>query len=161
MTRGSARPLMLLILLLTGCVSVANVSDFPQDLSQVKFGELQFDGPWQYDYEFELSEVSDKDFFAAAKPALTSNGFSIVKFDTSQGVIIAKRGLRANEWASVVGVYRKPESQGGDTKILFKVTQDFTGSFINRGYSENIANRIRRYLDWHASGEAPYGEERR
>ena len=63
------------------------------------------------------------------------------------------------EWASVVGVYRRPQSKGGAVKILFKVTQDFTGSTKGRTYAENIANRIRKYLEWHASGTVPYGEE--
>jgi hypothetical protein len=141
------------------CVSVARISDLPASLDEVTFGTPQFTDRWEDEYEFGLPGVTDEEFFAATRPALGSNGFRIVRFEPEKGVVTAERGMRGDEWASVVGVYRQRGIDGGAVKILFKVTQDFTGSFVHRRYAENIADRIRQYLVWHSSGEVPFGEE--
>ena len=116
---------LILFSCLASCVSVARITDLPGDLSEVRFGDVRFNGRWEEEHEFQLDQVTDEAFFAATKPALTSNGFKIVRFDPDARVVQASRGMRAQEWASVVGVYRQPISEGGRVKIFYKKLQQY------------------------------------
>lgn len=56
-----------------------------------------------------------------------------------------ERGLRLNEWASVVGVYSRRTGDALDVKVVVRITQDFTGTLPEK-FAENVADGIRRAL---------------
>lgn len=136
-----------LALLLTGCVSVAHVSDFKKTADGLDFDALakrnydQKDGLWNektgYEYFIVVDHVSEPDAVKCIKAALQSQGYQVEYTSTEGRAIIATRGLMANEWSSVAGVYYRPEEAMVQIYIRDKITQDITG-----GWRENRAKEI-------------------
>jgi hypothetical protein len=131
---------------LAGCVSVADVADFPSSS-----GAIDFDGiakqssdsrdswarTWKSDYEYFLSiePISENRLIESIKKALEAAGYEVSA--TSAGAIIGERSLRWNEWNSVTAVYYR--MTGSDVQVYMrnKITQDFTG-----GWRENRAKQV-------------------
>ena len=129
--------------LFCGCLSVARREDLPSPSESVHYGRPEKEKFGDYEYEFSLQNVTDEQFFEAVRQGLSTNGFHIRRDDPAARVITAERGLRANEWHSVVGVYSRRRNENLDVKILLKITQDSTGT-LPQSYAENIADRIRQ-----------------
>jgi hypothetical protein len=62
---------------------------------------------------------------------LEAAGFKIKRNDPSEKVIIAKRGLKLNEWNSVAGIYYKLNTNSTDIYIKAEITQDITGGWTD------------------------------
>lgn len=137
--------LLLVATLSSGCISVARLEDLPSSSESLHYGQPEKEEFGYYEYEFSLQDVTDEQFVEAVRQALSTNDFHIRRDDLAARVITADRGLRANEWHSVVGVYSRRRNEDLDVKILFKITQDFTGT-LPQSYAENIADRIRTFL---------------
>ena len=131
--------------LCSGCLSVAHLADLPASSDSVHYGRWEKEEYGYYEYEFALRNVTDEQFVRAVREGLSTNGFEIKRDDPTARVITADRGLRPNEWGSVVGVYSRRRNEDLDVKVIFEITQDFTGTFP-QSYAENIAERIRTCL---------------
>jgi hypothetical protein len=133
------------LLCCSGCTSVARLSDLPQSGDAIQYGQAGEKRSGQYEYDFTLHDVTDEQFENAVREGLTTNGFVIKRSDPGGRVIFAERGLRLNEWASVVGIYSRRSDANLQVKVLVDITQDITGT-LPQSYAENIANRIRDVL---------------
>jgi hypothetical protein len=80
--------------------------------------------------------------FDSALEALKQEGFTIALADYDKRCVKGEKGLRANEWAMVSGVYLRQASDQ-KVKVVCIITQDITGGW-REAYAENIANRIIR-----------------
>ena len=132
---------------MTGCVSVARVSDFARTTEGLNFQQLsqrdydQKDALWNektgYEYFIEVEKIQESDLVNGATRALKELGYNIQYSEGEHRVIIGERGLRANEWRSVAGVYYRPKEAGFQIYIRNKITQDITG-----GWRDNRAKKI-------------------
>ncbi len=138
-------PLVVAAALCSGCISVARLADLPVATDSLHYGRPEKEEYGYYEYEFLLHDITNEQFVHAVRQALSTNGFQIRRDDPEARVITADRGLRANEWSSVVGVYSRRQGADLEVKVIFKITQDFTGT-IPQSYAENIADRIRTFL---------------
>lgn len=135
-----------------GCVGVARISDFPKSAAVIDFENLRSErnspasrGPWTFDVDSEqLVQVvgqSEDRVFAAIEDALRKSGYHIAISNRSAQAIIGERGLRANEWSSVVAVYYRARGSSFDIYVANKITQDITG-----GWPENRAEQVAHVL---------------
>jgi hypothetical protein len=127
-----------------GCLSTARLSDLPATSADVQFGMPFKDAYGWYEYDF-TTESSEEELRGVTRQALTDDGFTIVRDDPQGRVMTADRGLRAHEWASVVGVYWEPGDTGLAVKIIYEITQDFTGTWTG-AYAERIGHKIENLL---------------
>jgi len=136
---------LLIILLLSGCASVARIGDLPKTFESINYEGVEKSEYGYFEHIFKLENIEDDHFYSAVKSGLTSNGFNIVNIDEDNRLLTAKRGLRLNEWGSVVGIYSRRTDDDLEIKVIVKITQDITGTFP-QSYAENIANRIKNSL---------------
>ena len=132
---------------MTGCVSVARVSDFSKTAGGLNFEELaernydRKDAIWNektgFEYFLEVEKVHEDDLIGGVTRALEHLGYAILYSDKEHRTIIGQRGLQANEWSSVAGVYYRPTGEHFQIYIRNKITQDFTG-----GWRDNRAQKI-------------------
>lgn len=135
---------------IVGCASVAKIERFPQSSTKIEFDRLEKEkmvddeGIWNLrtDYEcFLIVNNSISDVEKQAERALLQAGYSIRIKNASEMMIVGKRGLRANEWNSITGIYYKPKN---DTTLIYvknEITQDITG-----GWKDNRAKEIGKLL---------------
>lgn len=131
--------------LFSGCVEMAYLEDLPDSNASIHYGAVEKVQSRHYEHEFSLKHVSADQLVKATEQALSSNGYILRKNDRQAGVITAERGMRANEWGSVVGVYYMNRNDALSVKVIVEISQDFTGTFPQK-YAENIAVRIRNVL---------------
>jgi hypothetical protein len=79
----------------------------------------------------------DSSLTVTIKKALNHEGFVIKSENIDGKCLVGKRGLRANEWGAVAGVYYKIKDDRLLIYIRTKITQDVTG-----GVTNYIARRI-------------------
>ena len=99
----------------------------------------------QYDYYLEYENILPENMLIhKTLIALGNKGYEIVKADSISNSVLGKRGLRANEWKTVIGVYYdiNREKQITQIYIFSKITQDFTG-----GWKDNRAKKVGIELD--------------
>ena len=130
---------------IAGCASIARIEDLPKSYELINYNDVEKSEYGYYEHIFKLENITDGHFYSAAMKGLTTNGFSIVEINKDDRVLTAKRGLRANEWGSVVGIYSKRTDSDLEIKVIVKITQDFTGT-MPQSYAKNIANRIKNSL---------------
>jgi hypothetical protein len=138
---------LLFAAMLTGCVSVARVSDFKRTADGLDFDALarrdydSKDAVWNqktgYEYFIEEAKIDDDDLVKGITTALESLNFKLQYSSKQDRTIIAERGLRANEWSSVVGVYYRPKDAIVQIYVRNEITQDFTG-----GWRDNRAKDV-------------------
>lgn len=139
--------LIVLTILTQGCLSTAHLSDFSKTASSIDFNKIAnsknntTDKSWNsktgFEYYIKTSSVDDSLVIQAIKGAIMSEGFTIKFLDKKTNTILAERGMRANEWNSVVGTYYKKVNDGFEVYVNCKITQDFTG-----GWREDRARKI-------------------
>ena len=143
--------LALLLAVLSGCTSIAKVSNFETNASQINFTQLanlhnstaKAGWTWQGKNEYfinvkaiEKAELSEK-----LINALDEHGYSLVKKSEDGSAIIGDKGIRLNEWWSVIGVYFSATNDGHQVYIKVELTQDITG-----GWTENRAKSFAKYF---------------
>ncbi len=139
-------------LLQAGCLAVAHVGDFPDSAAAIDFnkyaaenratrlalsrGEIPAQNSWTTatSNEYYLNKHfngSETELVNFIKYALEAHGYSIIKSDVPNKYLIAKRGMRQNEWGSLTGVYYKLEDNNNSVQVYIqtKITQDVTGGF--------------------------------
>ncbi len=133
-----------LLLSLTGCLSVARLSDLPADSASVDMDNTAPPTKYgRFEHTVSLEGTSRQRVFEISQLALQQEGFQIALADPDKGCIKGERGLRANEWSMVSGVYLREGDNQVKVKVICIITQDITGGW-HQSYAENIANRIRR-----------------
>ena len=136
------------ILTIQSCISTAQLSDFSKTSKSYNFSNISnsrksaneksynFKTGFEY-YIRTANNVDSASIVSSIVGCLQNNGYSIKVMDTKNGAIIGKRGLRANEWNSIIGVYYQTGEEGYQIYIKNKITQDFTG-----GWREDRAKKI-------------------
>ncbi len=129
----------LAIILIQSCLSVARLSDFPKTARGYDFNNIvaaknvSTDKGWNkktgLEYYIKTNVTVDSLIIRAITGAIESGGFTIEFLDKNTYAIIGKRGLRANEWKSVIGVYYKINNDVCEMYVKCKITQDFTGGW--------------------------------
>ena len=148
--------LLLIVLspLLNSCLSVAKISDFPPSSSGIDFDKysaeykVQKDPFWtaatSNEYYFEKDKViTEKDLTDIIQQALSKKGYAMNKVDLENNYISGRRGMQANEWNSITGVYyRQDNNKKLQVYIITKITQDFTV-----GWKENRAKKVGEMIE--------------
>ncbi|MEO5890783.1 MAG: hypothetical protein ABIQ31_11045 [Ferruginibacter sp.] len=147
--------LAVLLVILSSCKSVARISDFSATAADIDFNKYsaEYKGDnvpsWMAEtsseYYFEIGKLLDeKDLSDIIHYALKQKRYAISKSDAANDCIIGKRGMVANEWSSITGVYYK--LNGGENRmqvyVKTKITQDFTG-----GWKENRAKKVGQLIE--------------
>jgi len=135
------------MILIQSCASTARLTDFPQSAKSYDFNKIanskktEEDKSWNKTTGFEYylkTNITDSSLIVEAiAAALKSEEFVIKFIDDNQGAVLGERGLRANEWKSVAGVYFQKGDEGFEVYVNCKITQDFTG-----GWREDRARKI-------------------
>lgn len=140
----------ILSIFFVSCISTARVSDFPQKANAIDFGKYSKEftagrtGLWtsntsnEYYFEKEI-DITEDLLLLNIEKALNANAYSVNYKSKDDKCLIAKRGMKANEWNSVTGVYYRLENSDKLVKIYIrtKITQDITG-----GWRENRAMKV-------------------
>ena len=150
------------LVLLSGCVSQARLSDFQTTSQGIDFDAMSqrdYDSKsavWTeksgYEYYIEVQKVSDADIARGITAALNDLHFVIKSSNPEAGAIVARRGIHANEWASVVGVYYRLKGDRFQIYIRNRITQDVTGGWReNRGkkIADAICAKLNGCIDLH------------
>ena len=137
------------IFLVQSC-TVAKLSSLPKSSNDIDFdkclgtlekpsGKLRTSKTVN-EYCFEIAKIYTEDaVIKAIEKRIKYSDYSVINFSTIGRVVYADRGLRTNEWKSIVGVYYWIDEQAGKTKVYIQVriTQDITG-----GWNENRAKKV-------------------
>jgi hypothetical protein len=132
---------------LQGCVSVARLSDFPKSAEEIDFNKIasskiEGKGPKNdSEYYIKTSDCTDSLIMYAITKVLNDEKFTFKIIEKANRVVLSERGMRANEWYSVVGVYYNKDSTGFQIYVRYKITQDITGGWSN-DRSKKIADKI-------------------
>ena len=139
--------IFLITVFLQSCLSTAHLSDFSQTARGFDFAKIAAakntspDKSWNsktgFEYYIKANVSEDSVIIKAITGAMMSEGFSIKLLDKTNCAILGERGLRANEWNSVAGVYYRKNENSYEMYINCKITQDFTG-----GLREDRAKKI-------------------
>jgi len=126
---------------------VARVSDFSKTANGLDFESLagrDYDGKdavWNqktgYEYFIKLERLTEDELVDGITRALKQLRYDIRYSDKQGRTIIGERGLRANEWSSVVGAYYRQTGESYYVYIRNVITQDVTG-----GWRDNRAQKI-------------------
>ena len=143
------------ILLLQGCLSVARISDFPTTSSNIDFDKYSKEKTenkepfWTLEtsneYYIETQKLlNENDLIDLISQALKNNGYKIFVTDKNNDYLIGKRGLGANEWNTRTGVYYRIDTANNKTQIYInsRITQDITG-----GWKDNRAKKVGLILE--------------
>ncbi len=133
--------------LLGACASVATLKDYPASSAEIDFDDVSArinstddasgNSEDSADYLAVVESESAERLIALITEALQDNEYTLVKSDRSEGVAFAERGLRANEYGSVAGVYLEAASGAFAVYARVDITQGLTG-----GWNENRAEQI-------------------
>lgn len=152
---GKIIALLILSTSLNGCLSVAKLSDFPKTSTAIDFNKYSVDFHEQKK-AFWTTETSNEYYFERIKVmtgknvndiiqnALRQKGYKIIGIDLENDYVIGKRGIHANEWKSITGVYYKLDNDKQMLQIYIttKITQDFEG-----GWRENRAKKVGQIIE--------------
>lgn len=151
--------LSLVIFILPGCTSIARVSNFETQASDIDFQYLA--GSHDSSAGAIWTWKGKNEFFLYLRPtdivtlreqlmlsldefgySLTSNLTPADALSSEDGLaLVADRGIRMNEWGSVAGVYAAVSNTGYYVYIKVEITQDITG-----GWASNRAKAIGEYF---------------
>ncbi|WP_211830136.1 hypothetical protein [Kistimonas asteriae] len=127
---------------LSACVSVAKVSDFPTSNSDIDFATLSEksfdeDSVGFYTTEFEdfvrVSPVSEEALYQAIEESLREVGYTVKQSNREKGVVIGKNAsVGMTEYASVTGVYVKPQQGAFQVYVRTKLTHSITPGWASK-----------------------------
>jgi hypothetical protein len=137
---------ILLVLSLSGCVKPAQFTNLPKSSAEVNFDKLKnlnetkspfWTNKTSNEYYLELPVTTDSIFQKAVTKSLKINGYKDYHFNKINNSFIARRGIRANEWGTISGIYYKVNEDSIQVYIRSEISQDPTG-----GWNENRAKKI-------------------
>jgi hypothetical protein len=139
--------LTLLMFLIQSCLSTARLSDYPRSSEGYDFNKIanskrtDKDKGWNsktgFEYYLKTETVHDTTLIRAIIQSLREENYVIKHIDVEKGTILAKRGLEANEWKSVIAVYFQKNNAEIDLYVNCKISQDITG-----GWADNRAEKV-------------------
>jgi len=136
------------LLSVTACLSVASIDDFPKTANAIDFDRLSkqsFDSDqsfWTFRSEYEhfvgVEKVTEDKLVSAITKALQAHGYGVshTSLEKVKGSVIGERGLRSNEWASIVAAYYRINEKNAQVYFRNKITQDITGGARKNGARE-------------------------
>jgi len=144
-----------------GCLGTAKISSFPTSISQTDFENYSrksantsskswtFETTDEFYFErtFPSSEYSEIRLISQIEDAFGREGYTVQMKDTHNKRIIGRRGLQADEWNSLVGIYYNFNVSENMLQVYIKteITQDFTGG-PNKQRSKRIGNILQMML---------------
>ena len=141
-----------IMVLSAGCLSSARLSDFSGNASAIDFDKYAaqpqaertalWTGKTSSEYFLERdSAYREADLGIIIRRGLKGLGYVVDERNSVPGTnrIVAQRGMHANEWNSITGVYYKIDREKHKTQIYIntRITQDVTG-----GWRENRAAKV-------------------
>ncbi|MDF1865087.1 MAG: hypothetical protein P1U70_09650 [Saprospiraceae bacterium] len=147
--------LLFILICAYGCLATAKLSDFPNSANSIDFEKYSneysngqqpnwtFETSSEYYFEREL-KMSEAELFNRIQKAMRYDGYKLNEIDLKNNRIIGRRGLSANEWNAMTGVYWKEKESTKKIQlyIITKITQDITG-----GWTENRAQKIGKLIE--------------
>ena len=133
--------------ILSGC---ATQSMLPSKASEVDFSGPEGKTDWsKYEHEETFRGYTPDQIYAAAKVGLGESGFSIVRADKNDGVLIGEHGITLHDWNVLAGVYLKEVQAGTSVKVIAQGSKDigFSGDVTGDGWTGKILGSMRRYLN--------------
>ena len=144
------KSILFIVIIISQSCTVAKLSSLPKSSNEIDFNKYSIElanakepfwtSKTSNEYYFEKPKLyAEEDLFKAMDKAFTANNYVVVKFYKTEKTIFAERGMRANEWKSIAGIYYQTDEKTEKTKIYIqvKITQDITG-----GWKENRAKKI-------------------
>lgn len=136
-------------ILVQSCVSTASLSNYPLSPQSIDFEKIarsekkEIDPKWNkktgFEYYLTAQPVSNEELTGIITRVLKDEQYKI-KY-TDNGVLLAERGLRANEWKSVTGIYFRNADSLLQVYVRSHITQDVTGGW-REDRAEIIGKRI-------------------
>jgi hypothetical protein len=140
-----------LIFLFQSCLSTAKLSEYPKDAQTYDFSKIasskktdvdkKRNSKTNFEYYLKLEALADSSLIHAIVESLQEERYLIRYVDSQKGTILAERGLQANEWKSVMGVYFQRNDAEVEIYLRCKISQDITGG-PKDDRSEKVAKRI-------------------
>ena len=147
--------LLIMLTILYSCFSVAKMSSFPKASSEINFNKYSTEYQEKKDpfwtsktsneYYLERNKVmTEKELTDIIQYALRENGYKIYSINLDNDNVFGERGMQANEWNSITGIYYKIDlnKQKVQIYITTKITQDITG-----GWRENRAKKVGQTIE--------------
>ena len=160
--------LLFFAILFQGCLSTASLTDFPQSSKSYDFNKIadsektEKDKGWNsktgFEYYMKTNVADDSIITQAITGAMKSEGFQIKFIDKNNGAILGKRGMRANEWNSVAGVYYAKFNEGYEIYVNCKITQDITGGWLEdraKKIGDKICELLKNCMQSYSVNTAP------
>ena len=95
------------------------------------------------EYYFEKeNNLEEATLIEIIKNGLRSYNYSIAVSNIENKCVIGKRGMKANEWSSITGVYYRIQPNKIQVYLNTKITQDITG-----GWRENRAMKVGQLIE--------------
>lgn len=138
---------------MTGCVSMAKISDFSQTSTSIDFDKLSkefkiaktpfwtLNSSNEYYFEKETN-IEEGKLIETIKNGLRSYNYSIPVSNLENKCIIGKRGMVANEWNSITAIYYRIQPNKIQVYLNTKISQDITG-----GWKENRAMKVGKLIE--------------
>ena len=152
---GKILALFIFLTTLNSCLSVAKMTDFPNSSANINFDKYSTelnkkkDPFWTLntsnEYYIERNVLmTEMDLTNLIQYALKKMGYKIYTIDINNDYVFGKRGMYANEWSSITGVYYKIDISNKKLHVYIntKITQDFTG-----GWRENRAQKVGQIIE--------------
>lgn len=140
-------------LLFISCLHSVNLEMFPKTKQEVDYkaiksrqfernSNLRFGSTQEYYFKssFQRSEV---ELLKIIDLVMTEERFKLKVSDINEDYLIYEKGLSAEAWNSMIGVYYdiNPSSSTVEMYLVYKMTQDVTGS-LAFNYAEIIGQKI-------------------
>ncbi|HPN71682.1 MAG TPA: hypothetical protein PLZ32_19280 [Saprospiraceae bacterium] len=146
-----------LVIILSGCLHKVSLEMFPTTKSAIDYkkinatqvdrnANLKYGGKQEFCFLNEYKST-EEELIKIIRNVVESDGFKPKHFSYQEDVLIFEKGLSAQAWKSMMGVYYDIREDKNEVEIyvLYQMTQDITGSF-EFNYSEVIGQNIRQSL---------------
>ena len=137
---------IILVVFISGC-SIASLNKMEHSAEEIDFDKIEKEHDssggiiWTWkgknEYFIYVKNYNTVELMEDLKNSVIENGYSIVANSNESNVVLGERGLRLNEWGSVIGVYIKEGIDFHRVYIKVEITQDITG-----GWMSNRAKKI-------------------
>ena len=147
----------MVVFLCTGCLHKVSLEMFPTTKAAIDYkkinatqvdrnANLKFGAKQEFCFLNEYKST-EEELIKIIRNVVESDGFKPKHFSYQEDVLIFEKGLSAEAWKSMMGVYYDIREDKNEVEIyvLYQMTQDITGSF-EFNYSEVIGQRIQLSL---------------
>lgn len=148
----------MVVILLTGCISVARMSDFPQSARDINFDHYSklYNSVEAQSWDFESSneyyletrkKIDEEKLHSLVIQTFADNSYELKRYVAVERFFAGLRGLSLNEWTTIVYLYYNYKADSTlQIYIDSKYTQDFTGD-IRENRAKKIGLTLIRYIE--------------